>query len=766
MHNSQRNINKSIKYILISTVIWSVFFVATTGATLSGLQITLKLSNIQIGIMTSMLMLFLPLQIVGAIIQERYFNRKNFCEGLLLIGYSSFLLIMILLANWTKMTEQSAIFIFIALFALSQATAQLQVSPWFSWMGDLVPKQENNNFWTKRGSYSQVAILVSSIVLGLLIDHFGKTNINTYKYMMLLAFIAGITSLALLHMAKDVKSKQEKSTISLYKKIRIIWRDKQTKILITVASIQSFFVFFCVPFTFIYLQESLNFSMLQVQILGAIACISAFLSAYLFRIIGNKYGRKPVLIICYFMKFFELMLWMTLFPGSGFTHAAIVFILAGFVNIGIANSTLSLITSVSNRRTRSIAVALFFSIPGLIGFISSNFSGVLLNFFESTNFVEVTRFSGYNVLAAIGSLGYIISAFIFVKFKETGSISTTTVVRILLTNNPIRSIVHAQILSNPVPEKNRISTLNKATSNIISQELIDDLYNPSSRVRESAVDTISRMKTTPEPAVYNELIKTLDIPSLGIQSEAAKALGYQKIKEAIPHLYEHIHDGDTSLAFSCIYALGLIGSKEVVDKLASLLNNNKFSVLWPEIVETLGKISDYKYVEIMFHIYKNEYNWTLKKQELIAIIRVFCENKREAIYSTFEKETRKPASVMDRQVKLAINKIGNTQNHSDEIMHALDYGKYLESLELFIMDILEHYQQPLLGKTSHEQAVKLGELFRPDGILKTYPIFNSNKNTKIFAIILYMWAEIKCFPTDFNRFTYLACILLIQQMED
>ncbi len=747
-------------------MIWSFFFVATTGATLSGLQITLNLSNIQIGVMSSMLMLFLPLQIVGSIVQEKFFDRKNFCDGLLLIRYFSFFFIMLLLAKWSTLPEQTAIIIFIALFAVSQATAQLQVSPWFSWMGDLVPKQENNNFWNKRGSYSQVAILISAIILGLGIDHFGRENINTYIYVMLLAVIAGIVSLAFQHMAKDIKSRPETSSISLLKKIRLIWRDKQTKILITVASIQNFFVFFCSPFIFIYLQETLRFSMLQVQILSAIGCISAFLSAYLFRVVGNKYGRKPVLIICYFMKFIEFMLWMTLFPGSIFTHAIIVFILAGFVNIGIANAHMSLITSVSNRRTRSIAVALFFSVSGLIGFISSNFSGVMLNFFESTTFVETTKFSGFNILAAIASLGYIISAFIFIRFKESGAISTTTVVRILLTNNPIRSVVHAHILSNPVPEKNRISTLNKATSNIISQELIDDLYNPSSRVRESAVDTISRMKTTPEPAVYNSLIKTLDLPSLGIQSEAARALGHQKIKRAVPHLYKHIYDGDTSLAFSCIYALGLIGSKDVEDKLVDLLSNNKFQVLWPEIVETLGKISDYRYAEIMFHIYKKEYNWTLKKQELIAITRVFCETKRESIYSIFEKETKKPASVIDKQAQLAINKIGNTQTHSTEIMDKLDYGKYLESLEFFIMDILEYYKQPLLGKTIHEQAVKLGELFRPDGSLKTYPIFNSNKNTKIFVMLLYLWAELKYCSTDFNRFTYLACTLLIQQMED
>jgi len=765
MHNIHKTIHQSINYILTSTIIWSFFFVATTGATLSGLQITLNLSNVQIGVMTSMLMLFLPLQVVGSIIQEKFFDRKNFCNGLILARYASILCIVILLANWSEFTEKNAIFIFIALYALSQATTQLQVSPWFTWMSDLVPKRENNNFWSKRGAYLQASIFISSILLGLAIDRFGRNNINTYIYVLLVAFIAGIVSLVFQHMAKDIKSKPEKSNLSLIKKVILIWRNKQTKILISVVSIQSFFVFFCIPFVFIYLQNSLNFSMLKVQILSSIGCASAFLSSYLFRVIGNKYGRKPILIICYFLKFFEFMLWATLFPGASFAHAVIVFILAGVVNIGIANSHLSLITSVANRRTKSIAVAMFFSISGLAGFLSSNMSGVTLDFFNKTQFVATTPFSGFNILAIIGSLGYIISAFIFIHFKEFGSIATTTVVRILLTNNPIRSVVHAHILSKPVPEKNRILTLNRATSNILTQELVDDLYNPSSRVRESAIDNISRMKTNIDPMIYDDLIKIMDIPSLGIQAEAARALGHQKVEKAIPELYKHIYDGDTSLAFACIYALGLIGNKDVVSKLAELLYNRKFEAMWPEIVETLGKISDYTYAERMFEIYKEEYHWTLKKQELIAITRVFYTKKRDTIYSIFEKETKEPLSIIEKQTKLALQNFSNNKYGARTLL-AVEQGQYLESLEYILMDILEHYKIEKNLSTKEEFAERIGELFNPNGSLKTAIKLPNEKNGKIVNLLLYMWAEIKYFPNDFNRFTYLACILLIKQLEE
>jgi MFS family permease len=764
MQNLHKTINQSINYILIGTVIWSFFFVATTGATLSGLQITLNLSNIQIGVMSSMSMIFLPLQIVGSIVQEKFFDRKNFCDGLLLIGYFSFFFIMILLANWTKIAEQTAIFIFIALFALSHLTAQLQVSPWFSWMGDLVPKRENNNFWNKRGSYSQAAVLVSSVILGLGIDHFGRENINTYIYVMFLAFVAGIISLVFQHMATDIKPEPQKFNLSLITKMKLVWRNKQTKILISVASIQSFFTFFCAPFIFIYLQETLKFSMLKVQILSSIGCASAFLSSYLFRVIGNKYGRKPILIICYVLKIFEFFLWTTLLPGASFAHTVVVFILAGFVNIGIESSHMSLITSIANRRTSSIAVAMFFSISGLAGFLSSNLSGVALDFFENTSIVQNSSFTGFNFLALIASIGYIISSFMFIHFKELGSISTTTVVRILLTNNPIRSVVHAHILSKPMPEKNRILTLNKATSNILAQELVDDLYNPSSRVRESAVDNISRMKTNIDPVIYDDLIKIMDIPSLGIQAEAARALGHQKVEKAVPELYKHIYDGDKSLTFACIYALGLIGSKDVVSKLAELLNNRKFKIFWPEIVETLGKISDYTYSERVFEIYKEEYNWTLKKQELIAITRLFYTAKRDTVYSIFEKETKEPMSTLEKQTKIAIQKFSNNKYGAKTLLF-LDRGQYLESLEYMLMDIFEEYQNYKI-KTLKELRTKLVELFTPDGKLKTKPELSDEKNGKIVMIILYMWTEIKYFPNEFNRFTYLAAILLIKKLRN
>jgi hypothetical protein len=392
-------------------------------------------------------------------------------------------------------------------------------------------------------------------------------------------------------------------------------------------------------------------------------------------------------------------------------------------------------------------------------------SGATLDFFNSTQFVATTSFTGFNILAMIGSLGYIISAFMFIHFKEFGSMATTTVVRILLTNNPIRSIVHAHILSKPVPEKNRILTLKRATSNILTQELVDDIYNPSSRVRESAIDNISRMKTNINPLIYDDLIKVMNMPSMGIQAEAARALGHQKVEKAIPELYKHIYDGDKSLAFACIYALGLIGSKDVVSKLAELLYNRNFEVMWPEIVETLGKISDYTYAERMFEVYKGEYNWTLKKQELIAITRVFYTKKRDTIYSIFEKETKEPLSIIEKQTKLALQNFANNK-YGKRIRAAVEQGQYLEGLEYMLMDIFEHYKLEQVFSTKEEFSEKIGERFTPDGNLKTTFTLANEKNEKIVNLLLYMWAEIKYFPNDFNRFTFLAGILLIKQLEE
>jgi len=97
------------------------------------------------------------------------------------------------------------------------------------------------------------------------------------------------------------------------------WHNREYRLLTGFFSYQSLFAWLSTGFIFVYLQaeDGMNFSMMTIQIMLAVSALVAFLSGYFFRVVGSKYGRKPVLVLCSVLKGVEFILWGILLPLNG-----------------------------------------------------------------------------------------------------------------------------------------------------------------------------------------------------------------------------------------------------------------------------------------------------------------------------------------------------------------------------------------------------------------------------------------------------------------
>ena len=71
-----RMTRRYMNHFIICVIIWCGFAACATGAVFAGLLNALKLTDPQIGFVTALGSLCLPLQLVGSLIQPRYFRRK------------------------------------------------------------------------------------------------------------------------------------------------------------------------------------------------------------------------------------------------------------------------------------------------------------------------------------------------------------------------------------------------------------------------------------------------------------------------------------------------------------------------------------------------------------------------------------------------------------------------------------------------------------------------------------------------------------------
>lgn len=785
-----RVVRRYLNYMIVAAMIWCFFGASIGGPIFSGLLLALDLTKAQIGFVMSIGLLFLPMQMIGAILQQRFFHRKRFWMICVLVHYSSFLGISLLTACWLKLPASLALMVFMGTYALSQFSAQLSGAVGNAWAGEIIPPRESTAFWNRRSGAVLIASMVAGILMGKMVDILGKDNRSTYAIIMGVGVIFGYLSMFSNLVMRDPDPHPHKDG-SPFLQIKSILGNRQFLWVTAFFSFQSMAGWVSSGFIFVYLQRDMSFSMTSIQILSAVSCLVGFASAYFFRIVGSKYGNKPILVLCSILKAGEFVLWGTLRSGNGFLdelgmwainnisttfnlgHLSLqpgligtlpVFMVGGFVNIGIGSSQMAIITSTGNKRDRSLSIGIFYSLVGISSFLVSSQSGLLYEYFDSLKFIQESSFNSFNVLSLITAVGYFLSVFIISNFREDGSASTTNVMRTIFSSNPVRSVYHAHLLSQPMTEGHRMETLRRAQGALISNELIKDLYSPSSRVRDGALLNVCRLEGKLPPELEAEVIKLIDIPEIGMQAMAARTLGRLRVGSAVPALLRHVDDiGDMALAQACIFSLGLIGDPAAENSLCAVLDNRRCQALWPLAAEALSRLGtgDCRHTRRIFMVLENESYWVLRQQTLISLCRLMLEDHSTA-HTLFEAEEKMPGAEVEKRLRGICQhplwaQLSLPPPSFEAAIGACDHDDYTGALDVVLPAMLSLYNiRPQHAGMTPAQFLseRFGNGRMRDAGLNhdTYPATN-------LWLQLKLWAELKYETDGRDRFLLLTALV-------
>ena len=794
---SPRIVRRGMNLSILSAVLFSVFAAASAGAIFTGLLRSIHLSNPQIGLVMSLPLLFPPLQIAGAYLQRRFFHRKRFWLFCSVANYTLYLALVALVTVWFQLPAGAAFGLFLTVYALIQVSAQLPASTNLSWLGELVPRRESASFWSRRTGLAGITTMIGGVGLGKLVDLLGRESSFTYVVVMLIGILFGYLATFAFAGAADPDPEPRPGTGFLVL-VRETWQNREYRLLTGFFGYQSLLAWLSTGFIFVYLQaeNGMNFSMMVIQIMLAASALVAFLSAYFFRVVGSKYGRKPVLILCSALKGVEFILWGILLPLNGILDAVgswaagriaalwggvpmdfppgvfgalPVFLLGGFVNMGIASAQSSLLTSLGNKRIQSMAIGLFFSIVGLCGVVTGSVSGYLYNYLDALPAVQDSPLNPFNVLALCSAFGYFSSIFLLRKFHEDGAAPTGDMVRTLLSQNPIRSIYQANLLSQPMSENLRVETLNRTTGNLVAGEVLQSLWSPSSRVRDGALLSLSRNgEKTVDPALVAEVIRLLDVPELGMQAMAARTLGRLGCAEAVPALASKLNSEDFTLAQSSIFALGLIGRPAAAEPLRVLLADPRRRELRPPAAEALSKTGVRGDAPLILAVFEEENLRVTRLQCLVSLVRLLLPDPRKA-YPGFETEEKMPGSELEKHLRAITASplwpAGAAWNPEfDRIMELCDRDAFLAAAELLLAAGLKLFLVIPESDTRRDEEL-LMERFTPGGRMRDAILNGSDELAVSLTIQLKLWAQLKYNALEGEpRMIFLAIAILFQTL--
>ncbi len=334
--------------------------------------IELGASNLQIGFLTSVMNFFAPL--------SQLFTLKKLNEGMSkksIVMFSLFihfiLLIPILLIPF--LFKENRVMILMILFVLYSIFAYLFSPAWALWMGDLVPDRVRGEFFAKRNKVAGIVTLITTLVAGLVLNHY--TDNIFYGYMLIFGAAVFFGFISLVFLAQQYEPKYGSSRKRFdFRDVFTSIEDKNYKRFVLYISLLRVAVNIAAPFFAVYMLRDLQFSYMQFSLVTVFSSLAGFLTFTHWGKSIDKFGNVYVIRATGFLVALSPILWLF---SSNFYWILTLQIFGGVMWAGFNLATFNFINDAIPRDKRALSFTFFNIFTGMGVFIGATAGGFLAN---------------------------------------------------------------------------------------------------------------------------------------------------------------------------------------------------------------------------------------------------------------------------------------------------------------------------------------------------------------------------------------------------
>jgi MFS family permease len=305
-------------------------------------SLALNASSTQVGILSSFSTFLYQLsQLFGAKMMEKYSRKKIVLYFVFLQALSWLFVSAIAIAVWKNLFNGYSVWLLIAFYSLLMAFGGISHPPWFSWMGDLVPKEKRGAYFGKRNRIISSIGIIAALLAAFFLDYF-KTKgyvLLAFSILFALAFLFRFIQYLLLRKQYSPQFKQKKKDYFSF--ISFIKRFDNFGKFAVYQGFFNFAIMIASPFFTVYMLKELRFSY-TIFITTLVSYTIFYLIALpLVGKFSDKYGNKRLTIITNFFFvltplfyiIFKSPLWIIIVPQltSGIANAASVISFSNFI---------------------------------------------------------------------------------------------------------------------------------------------------------------------------------------------------------------------------------------------------------------------------------------------------------------------------------------------------------------------------------------------------------------------------------------------------
>jgi MFS family permease len=354
-----RSVERAIRLSYAQAMLGAIYAASTGGMFLIGYALKLGATNAQIGLMSTIPMLCVVVQLFSSMLVERGISRRKMTIVGSLLNVFGWVLVIMLPFVLARASAELKVTALIAVIALITTFAYVAGNARSSWVGDLIPAHSRGMFFGRMTMYAGIIGAVFAVVEGRLLDHLKHLGISAFNWLFLFGIVFGLISTVLFFPQSDVRTERHESSRNLYAMIGETLTNRPLMVLMIytlIWSMQSI----AAPFYATYLLRDLKMSFLGFGILGGLATVTMLVSSPFWGRIVDRYGSKPVLIACTAVAVPVPLVWIWL-TDLRTVYAVIpaINLMMGFVSAGISVALSTLIYKVTPSAGRSVQFAVY-----------------------------------------------------------------------------------------------------------------------------------------------------------------------------------------------------------------------------------------------------------------------------------------------------------------------------------------------------------------------------------------------------------------------
>lgn len=353
-------------------------------------------------------------------------------------------------------------YLLIALF-IHAGLCSMGMSPWYSWIADIVPPGSRGRFWSKRFIATNACDAVFMILGGVMLDYFAARNgggyANPHSYLIIFgfAFVVGQIDIILHLLVKERRMHVQEEPLKFVKLTLEPWTHKDyRKFMFARAFMAIMDGTMAAPFAALYLFDEIGFSATDYGIMMMLFLFANTVCFHYWQKFGDRVGYRTVLTASSTVAgVFVVMWWFLPYKHIGicFFSIALSFMMAGvgMSGVNLAFNTLALnVAPEKNRSMFSGQVAVVYAIGVAFAIFLVRLLYVYTN--PTTEIVLWgTKITGVHAVVGVLALTRIIGGMWVVKMiPDRRSEQAAPILANMLRKNPLRIL---KIMEGaPVPE--------------------------------------------------------------------------------------------------------------------------------------------------------------------------------------------------------------------------------------------------------------------------------------------------------------------------